>query len=461
MSGPLPSPSPARRRFRELIDHAKTGYADRWVDAVARSTVRPDPELLARSFATHLLDLGYSASFLSGLARDLHRARSTTMEICDAVARLSAANTQEFEVLVMFLAAPERALAELQPTWLNKSAGIEWLRTNGFDTRGQRSGGAFCFKLTALDAFGAAELARQMMERLLARASYHKGQRDRLRLAPHIWVKGHPEPIPLNGPARGADVKALHHENYLYRIDRHRSVIDDALELAAPLNRGALGPAIAGAWAAIESLLSNPNDPPAEERSGKAVAADRLAAIIACAWPRAELIALSHRHRPATPDALTAALENCGSTIARAQVIADGIRSGTAVLQAGGFRTGRYSDLAAIDRMARVLADPSRELATASRTFQVALRRLYRARNIVLHGGSTRATALEAAVRVAAPLIGAGLDRLTHAVLTEGVDPLQLAARAELSLTLVDGETGLSVVGLLEPPGRTRPAILL
>ena len=32
-------------------------------------------------------------------------------------------------------------------------------------------------------------------------------------------------------------------------------MIDDALELAAPVNRGALGPAVAGAWAAIESLL--------------------------------------------------------------------------------------------------------------------------------------------------------------------------------------------------------------
>jgi hypothetical protein len=79
------------------------------------------------------------------------------------------------------------------------------------------------------------------------------------------------------------------------------------------------------------------------------------------------------------------------------------------------------------------------------------MRRLYRTRNIVLHGGSTQGAALKAALRVAAPLVGAGLDRITHAMLIEGLAPLDLAARAEVGLKLVGGETGLSVVDLLEP----------
>ncbi|MFE8910838.1 hypothetical protein [Streptomyces globisporus] len=35
---------------------------------------------------------------------------------------------------------------------------------------------------------------------------------------------------------------------------------------------------------------------------------------------------------------------------------------------------------------------------------------------------------------------------------TEGLDPLDLAARAEVALQLVDDETGLAPVDLLEPP---------
>ncbi|WP_199869249.1 hypothetical protein [Streptomyces sp. Root63] len=46
----------------------------------------------------------------------------------------------------------------------------------------------------------------------------------------------------------------------------------------------------------------------------------------------------------------------------------------------------------------------------------------------------------------------AGLDRIVHASYTEGLDPLDLAARAEVALQLVDGEIGLATVDLLEPP---------
>ncbi|MEU5298619.1 hypothetical protein [Streptomyces umbrinus] len=43
------------------------------------------------------------------------------------------------------------------------------------------------------------------------------------------------------------------------------------------------------------------------------------------------------------------------------------------------------------------------------------------------------------------------MDRIVHAAYAEDLDPLGLAARAEVALQLVNGETGLSVVDLLEP----------
>jgi hypothetical protein len=211
----------------------------------------------------------------------------------------------------------------------------------------------------------------------------------------------------------------------------------------------------------VESLLSHPDDPAEEERSGKAVAADRLAAIIACSWPRAELTALSHRHEPAQPDDLSVTLTACSTNLERARAVALAIRTQSGLPDVSRARS-RYSDLAAIERMTKVLADPRKELGAAVGTFRVALRRLYRTRNIVLHGGSTKGVAVQAALRTAAPLVGAGLDRLAHAALVEGIHPLNVAARAELALQLVDGETGLSVVALLEPQraqaAQTRPA---
>jgi hypothetical protein len=42
------------------------------------------------------------------------------------------------------------------------------------------------------------------------------------------------------------------------------------------------------------------------------------------------------------------------------------------------------------------------------------LRRLYRQRNLVLHWGRMNAVGLRAALRTAAPLVGAGMDRIAH-----------------------------------------------
>ncbi|WP_406292811.1 hypothetical protein OG948_00425 [Embleya sp. NBC_00888] len=100
--------------------------------------------------------------------------------------------------------------------------------------------------------------------------------------------------------------------------------------------------------------------------------------------------------------------------------------------------------------MTNMLANPRVVLRDVADTLKLTMRRLYRARNIVLHGGSTQGVALDAALRTAAPILGAGLDRMVHAALVEQLDPLDLAARAEVALQLVGGDTGLTPVDLLE-----------
>jgi hypothetical protein len=81
-------------------------------------------------------------------------------------------------------------------------------------------------------------------------------------------------------PARGVDVLSLVREKTMYSMASH-DLIDDALELAAPLNAGPPAPAISGGWSAIESLLSHSADT-AEGKPGRVIAADRLAAIVTC-----------------------------------------------------------------------------------------------------------------------------------------------------------------------------------
>ncbi|MFF0094678.1 integrase [Streptomyces canus] len=449
----LPDPSPERRRLKEIIGHVRVGYLERWAAAVnVPVDERVKPERFSRTVASHLLDLGYSASHLKAWAKGLYDARATTADIADSAAALARTPAQPYEVLVALERVPRRELAEPLEHWYDKGKVIAWLREHGHATSGIRPGGGFVYRFTALDPFSAAEQARQMVERMTARSQFLRRDRGGVEPLPHIWVAGHPRPIPLDPPARGADVLTLVNEGHLYKVAGTRSRIDDALELAAAVNRGPLAPAVAGAWAAVESLLTHPDDPKGEnERSGKAVAADRMAAIIACSWPRAELTALAHHHKPRTKDDLARNIAACTTNQERARLAADALHSGGAsALDFTGAST-KYSDRPAAQRMADLVKNPRPVLCDVAGAFRIALRRLYRTRNIVLHGGATQGVALEASLRTAAPLVGAGLDRIVHAAYAEDLDPLGLAARADVALNLVNGETGLSVVDLLEP----------
>ncbi|MFG1919746.1 integrase [Micromonospora sp. NPDC048898] len=462
LKSPLPDPSPARRRLLELIHHARPGYMGRWASAAALPEAdRPRPERLARMVASHLLDLGYDATYLLDWAEGLSRRDASATDVLDAAVALDEAPTKDFAVLAAFASSPEQTIAQKQSAWLGAREVSAWLTARGHSPAGLRGGGGFLFCVVARDPYGAAARVRLLLDRLVARSSYLRSARDGIKPHERMWVDGHPTPVPIASPARGADLVSLVKEEHLYQVDGTRSLIDDALELAAPINRGAVGPAVAGAWAAVESLLSHPDDP-RPEGAGKAVAADRLAAIIACAWPRAELTALAHHHRPVPLDALAQEIKSCTTNRDRSHLVAAALAGGHSLVfakkKAQAARVD--SDRAAMERMRAVLAEPRRSLAEATKTFTIAMRRLYRMRNIVLHGGSTQSVAMDAALRIAAPLLGAGLDRLTHGLLTEDIEPLALAARAEIALQLVGGETGLSVVDLLGPrpsPARTSP----
>jgi hypothetical protein len=61
------------------------------------------------------------------------------------------------------------------------------------------------------------------------------------------------------------------------------------------------------------------------------------------------------------------------------------------------------------------------------------------------------AVCLQAALRTAAPLIGAGIDRIAHAWFANKTNPLELAARARIRLELLDTPAAAPVHELLDP----------
>lgn len=446
----VPCGSRHHRRLDELIDFVNRDYLEGWANAVS-STTPASPERCSRAIASHLLDCGYSIRYLRQWAGALVNNRSMVLaDLFDSAEELAGATESEFDVLIPFASLPRyRQLAMPLPNWMSTKQMREWLSPMAIP-KGLRLHGGFHYKVTALDYFAAAEQVVATVDRLKARSSHGRffGGKSPETVG-FIWVKAAQKThkIRLKKEPRSAFVLSLEAEGKLYDMDAADSPtpVDDALELAAPLNYGPPGPAVSGGWAAIEALLTTPSDPDDSREGRGAVAADRMATLVTASWPRGELTTLSHRHSPSATDRLSAQLEHISINSERARLVAEALRSGRALALAN------PSDRASESRMYALVNAPKATLQDVNNHMRTAVRRLYRQRNILMHGGTTSSIALPTALRTAAPLIGAGLDRITHAALVEGVDALQLSARARLNLDLLGGDDARHLVDLLEP----------
>ena len=231
-------------------------------------------------------------------------------------------------------------------------------------------------------------------------------------------------------------VKAPEREGQLF--DVHSSGrIHAAIELLSHLQSSSPGAAVAGGWAAIEALLSEPANDNVE-------AADRLATLVACSYPRAELTALSYDILRADRG-LAARLQGVHENRRRCDIIADALLEGTLVSN-----QLRGSVSAAAARALEMLQHPRKTLALVREHASNAFRRLYRQRNMVLHGARTDAVALRASLRTAAPLVGAGIDRIVHAHYVGNVAPFPLTARAQIALATIGTDGGPVITTLLD-----------
>jgi len=103
---------------------------------------------------------------------------------------------------------------------------------------------------------------------LLARSTFLRRRTSGLTPLGRLWVAGLDESLPLEPPACGVDILSLRKDETLYRII-DEDLLDIILELAAPVNRGARGPAVVGGWAALESLLYHAGDPADRETAAR------------------------------------------------------------------------------------------------------------------------------------------------------------------------------------------------
>lgn len=409
-------------------------YLLRWSRALADTDDPPQAERAARAIGGHLLDKGFSGTYLHRWLtyQVKHRPEPATLaEVVEEAHRLVRAGPKVFEVLVPF----ERVAG--QPTtddWLSAEHTATWLERHGVQEPVRQVGG-LRLQRDALDAWAAVDQAMEIVERLRARVAL--GTRGRLEPSAHAYVAGQPRRFRTRPPRR-VHIKALEGQGVVYE-HLTRSAVDSALSLLAPLVEQPPTAAVAGSWAAIESTLLMAGEGP------KVQAADRMGAIVACSLPRAELTTLAFAHAESNDDELAYDICRQDRNRDRAALAAEAIRAGRQLSLA------KASDVAARVRIEEILSAPRATLGRIAGYVADSFRRLYRQRNLVMHGGKTEfeAVALQASLRTAATLIGAGFDRIAHAWFLHGVTPVDLAARADVRLCLCRAD-GVEAVDLLE-----------
>lgn len=428
--------------LEHLIRRAQEGYLGKWVVAPVDVPV----EFSARAIGSHLLDTGFSGTHLYRWLQAKHSSFSDVSELAEeAAGMVDEMRLRQFSVFIP-CSAPYTKLSEPagSVTWLDGHAAAGWLRANVPEPQSpepRRQSGGFVVLVERRDPWAAVDSARSFIARADARARVARLNDEGITIKGWARVAGSWRSFDVSHPVSQVEIGSLDRKASVYRFDGILpAATDDALELASYMKSPSTGAAIIGGWSAIEGLLIRP------EEGRHYLAADRLAALVACSLPRAELTPLAHRHMQAAGDELARQLEAAATNYAKVQMVASHLTSGKRLALADG------RDVAAQNRIISILRDSSSELKRIRQYVTESLRRLYNQRNLIAHSGSFRSAALTATARTSFSLVGAGLDRIVHAQLQadQALLPTQLAARAETELRMVGGTGGRSPISLLD-----------
>jgi hypothetical protein len=431
--------SVAHHTIRAFADEVEGEYLRRWAELLARPDHGVGVERAARKIATHLLDLGFSQDFLHrwwyGHAI-LDPAVYTIHDLLGELDNMARAGLTEFHVLVVFTSMP-RVEKQHPPGRVAAEDVANWLSDNGHDPeslRGARYIGATVLDVEARDVYSAADKAGELVDLFASRVLVGVGRG--LEALPRAWIAGLNKPLRLRRRRR-VEVRSLERHSKLYD-QAADSPVDSALALLARLDTAAPMTAAAAGWAAIESTFKAPGD------EGGHLAADRVGAIATCSFARRELSSLAWHRIKTVKDEYSRELRRLGGTRDQALAVADLLRAGDTL------GLSDPQDRAAEARMLEVVQAPSDTLTTVRRYINDSVRRLYRQRNLVMHGGRTEAVALRASLRAAAPLVGAAFDVVAHQWYENEREPLRVAAQAGIAFEILRGPGPHDVTRLIE-----------
>ena len=409
------------------IEHASNdldaNYLPRWAAVADQGVTDEVLEQCARCVVSHLLNRGHAAEIVSARIRAAVLSASSTVTTAGDLIRdlQSLASQQSTKYSAVF---PVRAAPLSKKTsshgWMNGADVVAWMKQNKLPhlSPGERITGAVTVEVTSRDHITAANDAAAHFVMIRDRAAL--GAHTPIESFGYFWLSGRPEKFPIEPPKRGVEVASIGRQDRIYAIADGRPSIERAIALLAELDHGPTSAAVTSGWAAMESLAMGP-----AEDGNRVETAIRMASLVTASFARAELTTLAYSYSSSNKDQLAADIRVATTNKERTE------RMMRRLTMQPLPNFGRVEDTAAAKRMVQLMADPVNTIKRINQYIECALKRLYRLRNLVAHGGRTDSIVLEAGVRAAAPLIGAAFDRIHHASTSQNLSPVELISRAK------------------------------
>jgi len=423
--------APAERAaVEQLAERTRDGYLLRWADHVGSGSLTDDQiEVAARLTVAHLLDEGFHKSHIHGWLTN-----TPPTDTLETVLRKGDAMLQsgyrEFELLLPVAKVENKVAPYLTAQAIAVESYVEAFDSSlnaSSSTRDRSLATALRLTFEARDPYSAVAMAVTWMQRLEDRVSVGLG-RPGITFGERIVDTTTRKVREFRGEARPLNLPSVQRNGqYLTSTTGSSSAqarIDDALGMLAANQHRSTPTGIASIWAALEALLGLPGAKGVE-------AADRLADVVTCSFPRAEITELARRWERTGSNALSEELAGLQSTAEKAARMLEAISSGNAP------NFDAPKDIAAIHRVEQLLKDPAEVLGRVRAYYVATFRRLYYQRNFIMHAGKLDSISLRATSRTAPQLVAAGIDRLVNANLTAGMEPHNLAARAKTELSFV------------------------
>jgi len=214
--------------LKELRARIESDYLLRWAKLFDADASQVRAERAARSIATHLLDMGFSDTYLSRWFK--HKAMSIVDQaglarLCEiAHDELATVGETTYSMLFLFR-TPMVGDIQLLQNWLASSREVaDWLRRHRFSTSGVRAPAGLRVDVKARDKFSALEKGSAAIDNYVARASMATGKR--LEPLSQVWIAQDPEsPLEFSARSRGVKVGVLHRQAKIF-VDTDNTNVD-------------------------------------------------------------------------------------------------------------------------------------------------------------------------------------------------------------------------------------------